>query len=137
MNKAAFSLERYFFNKINIDFDASQAEELRINFEPSGVFKNTESSSLYELRIVFSAIDKDNKKQMVRIECNALFKFATKIKFCEIPSYFYGNSIAIVFPYIRAFISTITLQANYAPLVLPTMNLSSLAEPLKDNTSEE
>ena len=137
MNKALFSLENYFFNKVNIDFDAHIADELQIDFNPSGVFRKTESDSQYELKIIFSAIDKDSKKQMVQIECYAIFQFATKIDFTEIPSYFYGNCIAIVFPYIRAFISTITLQANFHPLVLPTMNLSSLAEPLKENTLEE
>lgn len=51
------------------------------------------------------------------------------------PSYFYRNSIAIVFPYIRAFISTVTLQANIPPIILPTMNLTSLEIPLKQNTT--
>lgn len=137
MTKAAFSLEGYFFNKVNIDFDASTEDELQIHFEPSGLFRQTESDSSYELKIVFSATDKNSQKRMVEIECHAMFRFATRIEFGEIPSYFYGNSIAIVFPYIRAFISTVTLQANFQPLVLPTMNLSSLADPLRENTTED
>lgn len=135
MNKAAFSLEGYFFNRVNINFDAGTASELQVHFEPSGIFKQTDSDSLYEMKIIFSAAEKD-QKNMVEIECNAIFRFANRIEFCEIPSYFYGNGIAIVFPYIRAFISTVTLQANFQPLVLPTMNLSSLAEPLRKNTTE-
>ena len=107
---------------------------MQINFKPFGLFKQSESESFYELKIVFTAADKDSQKHMVEIECNAIFKFSTKIEFSEIPSYFYNNSIAIIFPYIRAFISTVTLQANYQPLVLPTMNLSSLADPLRENT---
>ncbi len=136
MNKAAFSLEVYSFNKVNIDFDVNSKNELQINFKPFGLFKQSESESFYELKIVFTAADKDSQKHMVEIECNAIFKFSTKIEFSEIPSYFYNNSIAIIFPYIRAFISTVTLQANYQPLVLPTMNLSSLADPLRENTSK-
>lgn len=136
MNKAAFSLEVYSFNKVNLDFDANTRNELQIDFKPVGLFKQTESESIYELKIIFSAYDKDSQAQMVEIECNATFKFADRIEFNEIPSYFYGNSIAIIFPYIRAFISTVTLQANYQPLVLPTMNLSSLADPLRENTSK-
>ena len=136
MNKAAFALEEYSFNKVRLDFDAGTTDELQIHFDPSGVFKQTESNSSYELKIIFTADGKDSLKRIVEIECNALFRFATKIEFEEIPSYFYGNSIAIVFPYIRAFISTVTLQANYQPLVLPTMNLSSLAEPLREKTTK-
>ena len=136
MNKAAFSLEVYSFNKVNIDFDVNINGDLQIDFKPSGLFKQAESESVYELKIIFSAADKGSQKHIVDIECNAIFKFAERIEFNEIPSYFYGNSIAIIFPYIRAFISTVTLQANFQPLVLPTMNLSSLADPLRENTSK-
>lgn len=52
----------------------------------------------------------------------------------EIPNYFYANSLAIIFPYIRAFVSTITLQSNMHPIVLPTVNLMGLSEKLKRNT---
>jgi len=39
-----------------------------------------------------------------------------------------------MFPYIRAFVSTLTLQANTKLLKLGLMNLSELEEPLKKNT---
>lgn len=54
----------------------------------------------------------------------------------DIPDFFYANSIAIIFPYIRAFVSTLTLQANIPPIVLPTLNLSQLRTILRDNTQE-
>ena len=135
--KAAFSLERYVFNKIEIDFDLNSQNELEIDFSPSGVFKQTDSESLFELKFIFSAKDKGATKAFVGIECNSTFKFASGISFEEIPSYFYANSIAILFPYVRAFISTVTLQANYPPIVLATMNLSSLEETLKNKTVEQ
>lgn len=135
MNKAAFTLEMYSFNKVNIDFETTRSE-LQLHFEPSGIFKQTTSDSLYELKVIFYVTNKDNQKRVVEVECNAIFRFATRIDFCDIPSYFYGNSIAIIFPYIRAFVSTVTLQANFPPLMLPTMNLSSLAEPLREHTTK-
>ncbi|MBK7039827.1 MAG: protein-export chaperone SecB [Bacteroidetes bacterium] len=52
----------------------------------------------------------------------------------EIPTFFYKNCIAIIFPYLRAFLSTLTLQANVKPLILPLMNLSGLEKPLIENT---
>ena len=58
-----------------------------------------------------------------------------KIEFNDIPGFFYPNSIAILFPYIRAFVSTLTLQANVTPIVLPTLNLTNLQEKLKKNTT--
>ncbi len=73
---------------------------------------------------------------MNQIKCIAIFEFEDKINFEDIPSYFYINSIAILFPYVRAFVSTVTLQANIPPIVLPTMNISSLGKPLKESTVE-
>ena len=52
----------------------------------------------------------------------------------EIPGFFYPNSLAIIFPYVRAFVSTITLQANVHPVMLPTLNLIGLTEELRSNT---
>lgn len=135
-NPASFSLEKYTFNKVEIDFDSNNLPELEIDFQPSGTFRRTEQESVYELRFVFLAKDKGASKPFVSIECISVFKFAGNILFEEIPSFFYVNSIAIVFPYIRAFVSTVTLQANFPPIVLPTMNLSSLGDPLKQRTRE-
>lgn len=43
----------------------------------------------------------------------------------DIPEYFYANSIAILFPYIRVFVSTVTLQANIKPIVLQHITITS------------
>ena len=76
----------------------------------------------------------DTEKAVFKINSTAIFKFSSAIQIEEIPSYFYRNAIAIVFPYIRAFISTLTLQANTRLLKLGLMNLSALEKPLKENT---
>ena len=36
----------------------------------------------------------------------------------DIPDYFYPNSLAIVFPYVRSFVSSVTLQANIESPIL-------------------
>lgn len=136
MKSASFSLTKYAFEKVLIDYSLKTDAEISIHFEPKGIFRQTEEKSIYELTFVFTSTEKGSEKPFIQIECKAVFEFAENISFEEIPSYFYANSIAILFPYIRAFISTITLQANYSPFVLPTMNLSSLEEPLRKNTIE-
>jgi len=136
MKSASFSLIKYAFEKVLIDYSLKTDAEISIHFEPTGIFRQAEEKSIYELTFVFTSTEKTSEKPFIQIECKAVFAFAGKISFEEIPSYFYANSIAILFPYVRAFISTVTLQANYSPFVLPTMNLSSLEEPLKKNTIE-
>ncbi len=132
MKKAAFSFIHYQFEKIEIDLNKNTSNEINISFEPKGKFDPNHST--FELIINFVAFNDKPENPFISILCKALFEFEQNIEFDDIPSYFYRNSIAIVFPYIRAFVSTVTLQANIPPLILPTMNLSSLEEPLKQNT---
>ena len=133
-NKAAFSLENYFFSKVNIDIENKKSSEIEISFEPSGKFLS--ESTVYELKFIFKALTDGSNFSFVTIECLATFKFENIKNLDEIPTYFYRNSIAIIFPYVRAFISTVTLQANIPPVILPTMNLSSLEKPLRENTTQ-
>lgn len=137
MEKAAFTLVKYSFDKVIIDYSLKSGQEIRIQFKPNGFFKKTEEKSFYNLTFNFIAISSKEENPFVDIECNTLFEFAHPITFEEIPSFFYANSIAIIFPYLRAFVSTVTLQANKEPIVLPTMNLSSLEKDLRDNTIEK
>lgn len=136
MEKAAFALVNYSFDKVIIDYSLKSGQEIKIKFIPEGVFTKTKEKSTYNLSFNFTAISDNKENPFVDIQCNAIFEFAHPITYEEIPSFFYANSIAIIFPYLRAFVSTVTLQANKKPIVLPTMNLSSLEKDLRDNTIE-
>ena len=112
-------------NKIN----GNTKKNLDISFNPSGLFSQ---GKIVEMKMLFIA-KKTDHKPFIEVEFTFSFKFEEKIQFENIPNYFYTNSIAIVFPYIRAFISNLTLQANiHPPVILPTWNLESLATPLRE-----
>lgn len=135
MKEAIFSLNRYNFPmvKLNLSNIKSGNNNLKLSIEPYGTFSKKERSFL--LNFNFTAYsEEDMEHPCVEILCMGEFTFKEISSIEEIPSYFYANSIAILFPYIRAFISTVTLQANYQPIVLPTMNLSTLSNILKDRT---
>lgn len=135
MKEAIFSLNRYNFPmvKLNLSNIKSGNNNLKLSIEPYGTFSKKERSFL--LNFNFTACsEEDMEHPCVEILCMGEFTFKEISSIEEIPSYFYANSIAILFPYIRAFISTVTLQANYQPIVLPTMNLSTLSNILKDRT---
>ena len=65
-----------------------------------------------------------------------VFGFTEPIELSEIPDFFYPNCMAIVFPYVRSFLSTLSLQANVPPIILPIINFSDLQGVLKRNTKE-
>ena len=134
MEAAAFSFRTYSFDKLLLDFEnLGQEVELALSFIPSGIFNKKTKS--YKLSFLFTALTKNDNKAVVSVLCNATFIFSNSIELNEIPQFFYPNSIAIVYPYIRAMVSTLTLQANVKPIILPTMNLSSLGDELRENTT--
>lgn len=131
MKEASFRLEGYRFEKIDMDLSANPGH-IGINIDPSGIYYP--ANGQYDLSFVFQALRQTDNQSFITILCKARFVFSNPVLFEEIPDYFYLNSIAILFPYVRAFVSIITLQANINPLILPTMNLASLQETLKKNT---
>lgn len=132
MKEAAFSLINYSIIKAMLNLEDIPNEcTFDLDFSPSGIYKQNDRQ--YTLFLIFKA-KYGNNIEAVNIKLKAIYQFKESLSFDEIPSYFYSNSIAIIFPYIRAFVSTITLQANIAPIVLPTLNISALENVLKSRT---
>lgn len=129
---ASFSFEGHTFKKIFLNLENKASNNLQIVFDPSGEFIS--DTSIFNLKFNFQAKSEGSEESFINIDIRAIFKFENVTNLDEIPAYFWRNSIAIVFPYIRAFVSTLTLQANIPPVLLPTMNLSSLEPELKKNT---
>lgn len=131
--EVAFRLVNYKFTKATLNFDIPKDAEFVIDFKPSGKLKEIEGT--YDLSFDTIVRCEETDTIIVEVSCIAQFSFMDRIKFEEIPDFFYPNSLAILFPYIRAFVSTLSLQANSSPMILPTVNLMGLTEELRDNTS--
>ena len=132
MEKAAFKLDNYHFTKASLDFNIPNNAELGISFSPKGVFyaKDVRYDLVFDVTVECG----ETGTEVIKVSCEASFSFCNKVSIKDIPDYFYQNSLAIVFPYVRAFVSTISLQANVQPVVLPTVNLMGLTEELKEQT---
>jgi len=134
--KASFSFVSFKVPRFSFDDNNHKGEQLKLGFMPKGHFVS--KSGEFELSIKFVASENmESDKPVLELNAIAVFKFDSSIPFSEIPEFFYNNSIAIMFPYIRAFVSTLTLQANTKLLKLGLMNLTGLEEQLKSNTSFE
>jgi len=132
MERAAFNFDGYKFTQVRLDLDTLGGDMRKLDIReldvrPSGVFDRDQR----EYSLAFDLYIRVRGEEAVYIKCLSLFKMGGE----DIPDYFYANSIAIVFPYVRAFISTVSLQAGVRPaIILPTLNLSSLRDRLRDNT---
>lgn len=132
--KGTFSLVNYKINKFSLSEPSDENVGLSVLFAPKGSYYK--SKSLYILQFNFSVTHGENiKTEFITASIEATFRFDSDVKTGEnIPNYFYTNCIAIVFPYLRSFITTLTAVSNIKPLILPLLNLGFLEPELKQNT---
>lgn len=135
MQDAIFQLDSYHFKKASINFNIPEKATLNIDFRPSGKLLIKKSEYILTFQVLVNC--KETASIVVDAVCEATFQFSSPIAKDELPDYFYPNSLAIVYPYVRAFVSTITLQANIRPIVLPTINMLGFQSQLQENTTVE
>lgn len=133
--KADFKFVKFKVPKFSYNETKEEKKEIKLLFNPSGVYN--ESERKFELTIDFLGYEEGQEDSpIISVSSVSIFKFKEDIVFNEIPEYFYTNSIAIVFPYLRAFISNLTLQANTGLIMLGLMNFIGMSEVLKQNTKK-
>lgn len=74
----------------------------------------------------------------MKIEIDAVgsYLFDSKEDIDNLNKYFYINAPALLFPYIRAYVSTLTNLSGFEPINLPTLNMTRLGNDLQKNTIE-
>lgn len=133
---AAFSLVDYKITRFLFITPENEPPGISIVFNPSGKYQ--ESTGVFKLTFEFAAFFKDENDIDINVFESTMvseFRFEDALEFEKIPEFFYINSIAIVFPHLRAFVSTVTSLANERRIILPILNLTSLETILKENTS--
>lgn len=107
--------------------------DVKIGFNPQGIINNEENS--FQL-IMDVKIEDENDSFFIEIKAVANYLFDKSVSKETLESLFYINAPALLFPYLRAYISTLTNLSGFEAINLPTMNLQALGDELKANTSE-
>jgi preprotein translocase subunit SecB len=129
-----FQFKGYKVNRSLIELNEnSNFENLKISFKVSGLVKISENLFILNLSV---RIKNDNNLK-IEVDTTANFQFEKVGNIDDISGFFYVNSSAILFPYIRAYISTLTNLSGNKSITIPTMNVTNLAEELKLNTKIE
>jgi preprotein translocase subunit SecB len=103
--------------------DASNIDkELEIEIQRSEGVNDEECQYKTDLEI---RIKDSNSALNIEIFVIGYFEFNKDISEKEKDIFFNINAPAILFPYIRAFISTLTVLSGISPITLPTINLAS------------
>ena len=118
MNYIVDSVE--FKNNVNFEGD-----ETSLDFKPSVEFDIEENELLVFLTIdVFHNAEQNNYPFEISVRVVGYFKLFNT----ENVEKYKANAVAVLFPYVRAIISTYTAAANVNPLILPTVNINKILE---------
>ena len=126
--KSPFKFNGYLVrhSEINLSENIPDGDELNIDIEPGGIKRGVDFTLTLNLHLY------DNNGLLdVKVEVLGYFTFKEKEN--EVPDYFTINAPAILFPYVRAYVSLLTSLSGKGTVNLPTLNLSGLAGKLKEN----
>lgn len=131
MEEASFQFRNYYINKSIVEMSSIDVppSKFGINIIPSGVL----SSDRTELELVLIITIK-NERVNIEVETIGFFDI-TNPDDDFIENFLYINAPAIIFPYIRAYISTLTTLSGRKAVILPTLNMTDIGEELKGKVS--
>jgi preprotein translocase subunit SecB len=134
MESAKFQFKEYFIRKSSIEKkEGDVSDEFKISFSPNGIIYKSDSC----FRLILGVhIEDVNRVIVIDVEAIADYYFDKEVDIALLENYFYINAPALLFPYIRAYISTLTNLSGYKPVNLPTLNLQRLGKELKERTTE-
>lgn len=126
MEQIKFKFEDYKITSSVITIGKSElGESFDFDFDMDGEY-NKPTFTL----IMHVSIEDTNKMAKVNVSLNATFKVDTDNE-REFNGFLYVNAPAIVFPYLRAYVSALTSLSGVNTIVLPTLNLTEKGQELK------
>jgi len=106
--------------------------KLRSNIELSGILYKKEKRFNLIMDTAFSEDDVFDAK----VNLTGFFEFKNELEDTA-DDFFYLNAPAILFPHVRAYVAALTALSGMPAIILPTFNLTDLAEKLKQSTKIE
>lgn len=108
----------------------NSSKKISLEFSPKGIINESKANFQLELEV---KIEDENKSFLIDILALANYSFENGA--ANISDLFYVNAPALLFPYIRAYISTLTNLSGFEAINLPTLNLTKVGDDLKNNIS--
>ena len=129
--EAKIQFINFLVNESHIIFNEPGRHKISIKFSPKG--RILKGLNQFHLNLGIDIQD-EGKKFNINLETTSIFKYPEDADLdIYMDSYFILNAPAIIFPYLRAYISTLTVLSGMPALTLPTLNLSDLGQELKNN----
>lgn len=107
---------------IQIDPDRIANKQLNVTFDKTAGVNDGERKM--RLLLVAKIVD-DNNVINIQVKAEGYFEFDGDLSEEERSVFFNTSAPAILFPYVRAYISTLSSLSGITPVILPTLNLSN------------
>ncbi len=127
--KSTFQFVGFLVTESHMSLQRADEYDFQVAFAPSGTVDIAKGE--FELRLHVEAVDA-NQRAEIKVTTLATFSYIN-ISEPQNSKFLTENAPAIVFPYVRAYISTLTTQAGIEAIILPTMNLSGMSDLLRQN----
>lgn len=129
--KSGFQFNGFKVIKSLIEIKGKGSEELNLEIEPKSVLSNIENNFILEMKVVI--IDETGN---INIEIIVEGEYKILERDENLKSFLFTNAPAIMFPYVRAYITSLTALSGITTITLPTMNLIGLKDKLAENFVE-
>lgn len=132
VEKAHFRFVEYLFKETSIKLTGEDiSDDVEFGIEPNGIFEEDKIMFILTLNVLV----KDKKSNLeVKMTVTGKFEYETN-DIQELVPYLGFNAPAIMFPYIRAYITNITALGGMSPIILPTLNMENVGKELLDKIS--
>ena len=132
VEKARFRFVEYLFKETSIKLTGEDiSDDVEFGIEPNGIFEEDNKMFILTLNVLV----KDKKSSLeVKMTVTGKFEYETN-DIQELVPYLGFNAPAIMFPYIRAYITNITALGGMSPIILPTLNMERVGKELLDKIS--
>jgi len=112
-------------------------KQMKIDFKIDNRLNDKKNVLFTDFGVV---IGKDDEEMpfLLDVVVTGIFKKDDKNENMDLDTFSKGNAAVILFPYLREFISNLTLRAGFSnPLVLPPMNIAKLMKEKSTTTTKK
>lgn len=117
--------------KIEDNFSSDVQLEIDLNQDGS-VFTN----NIYVCSLDVRVFNETNSLN-INVKLKGIFEFDNEIDEESKNNFFNVNAPAILFPYLRAYITSLTALSGITPVILPTINLAARAKKIDSKAEDE
>lgn len=128
--EASFQFVKMQVKESHIEFKSEGQYSLSVMFDPSGVFDKTKETFTLNLH---TTVYEEEQGLSIKLSTESTFKYSIQENEDELRSYFTNNAPAIVFPYIRSYISALTALSGMQTITMPTLNTANISRLLANN----